>query len=166
MKTIGTVLLVLVAVMGMAMPVLGAEAGSSAGAYADWDIATQYSNAWAMTGDGDEYAGAGTNGASLGETDSSSGAGASDWDNYAAAGTQGYCVGIICDTTSAANAIENDEDGQTNAGADSNAEGIIVEVDSGAESFWGPPIYSNAGAYGYSVGGWADSSAGANAYVP
>lgn len=54
MKTIGTVLLVLVAVMGMAMPVLG-EATSSSGssAWTDGDYAGAISTTGALTGDSD-----------------------------------------------------------------------------------------------------------------
>lgn len=166
MRKIETVLLVLVTVMGMAMPVLGAEAGSSAGASANWDVASQFTTAWANTEDGDEYAIAGTGGASLGNTGSTSGAGANDLDQYASAETAGGCSGLACYTNSGADALEWDADGQTDAVANAEADGIIASAGSEAYSYWGPPIESESGASAEVVWGWATSDAGAEAYVP
>ena len=131
MKTIGTVLLVLVTVMGMAMPVLGATSGSSAGATAYGGFASQYTSSWADNGW--EYATAGTEGnVYIGGTESGSGAEASDGGMYADAGTGGSSVGIVADSYSAGYAFDDDANGVTDAGSESNAVGTYVYTTGGA----------------------------------
>lgn len=163
MKTIATVLLVLVAIIGMAGPVLGAESGSEAEASANDVYADQYTYSWADNGW--EYAEAGTYGfAVFGETGSSSGAEASDPGMDASAGTGGYSAGLYAYTGSDAYAYDDDPNGVTDAEADSYATGYIVGTDSGAWSSTYPESY--AWADGWAVYGYADSSAYADAYIP
>ncbi len=181
MKTIATVLLVLVAIIGMAGPVLGAEAGSSTGASADWDVATQYSYAWAQddeyTSYPDAYADAGTSGMAEGYTISGSSAAAGD--DWAGAGTGGYSEvegwfwwGGSAETYSETNAESWNEDGDTDTDAGSYAIGDnYVEAAGGSESYWGIPIYSESWAYGYVYdydgwNGWTESGGSSYAEVP
>lgn len=167
MKAIGTVLLVLVAVMGMAMPVLGADSGSTASVYADWLYADQSTYSWADNGV--EYADAGTYGEVIfiGDTGSTSGAGASDSGESADAATSGGCDGFVCDTYSEANAADYDTAGITGAGAVSAASGETVQTNGGAGGQnWALPITSGAWASGDVFLGSASSGAGASAYRP
>lgn len=162
MKAIGTVLLVLVAVMGMAMPVLGATSGSSAGATAYGGFASQYTASWADNGW--EYAAAGTEGnVFIGGTDSGSGAEASDGGMYADAGTGGDSVGIIADSYSYGYAFDDDPSGETDAGASSLATGSYVYTDGSAYSTTYPESFADA--YGYAEWGIAESGAGADAFI-
>lgn len=165
MKAIGTVLLVLVAMIGMAGPVLGAASGSSAGTVANGFSATQYSQSWADNGW--EYAEAGTTGGVIiGETASASGAEASDSGMYADAGTLGYSEGIIVGTESLADSHDDDSNGVTDAGADSYATGSDVSTNGGAGSTTYPSSYAWADGYAFGFPGYAESSAGADAYIP
>lgn len=171
MKTIGTVLLVLVAIIGMAGPVLGAEAGTSTGAYADWDVTTQYSYAWAQddeyTAYPDAYADAGTQGEAEGYTESGSSAAAgNDW---AGAETGGYSeseYGGYAGTYSDVYAESWDDDAYTVTAAGSYAAGEYVEVDDGSNAYWGYPIYSNSWASGYAEDGYANSGGWSYAEEP
>lgn len=165
MKTIGTVLLVLVTVMGMAMPVLGATSGSNAGASSSGGIASQYTNAWANNGW--EYASAGSDGyAIIGDTESSSGAASSDLGLDASAGTAGSSDGIIAYTESGASATEYDSAGIADADASSSASGWWVWSDSSADAQSDVlPYTANTWADGWAIIGSADSEATADAYV-
>lgn len=165
MKTTATILVVLVALIGMVAPVLGAEAGSQAGAYADWGIAQQYTFAWAQDDDftayPDAYADAETIGSAEGITGSESSAAASESAEEAAAETSGESSGETASSVSDTYAESWDDDGVTDTGAGSYAIGSYVQVGSGAEAYWGDlvvdPIYSNSWAGGYAEDGTASS---------
>ena len=160
MKTIGTVLLVLVTVMGMAMPVLGADAGSTASAGSDATSAWQDTYAWADNSW--EYAEAGTDGyAVLGATESGSGA-TSDGIS-ASAGTGGISIGILAGSGSDAYAYDNDPSGDTDAGAASGASGWDVAVSSYAGGTTYPESWAGADADVFVGVAW--SSTGAEAYI-
>lgn len=170
MRNIATVLLVLAAIIGMAGPVLGAESGSSATAYADWFYANAQTGAYAQTGfadpSPDAYADAGTFGEAAGSATNGAGATASDVTNDASAGTGGNAVGGDAYTVSNGYAESNNVGGVTDAGADSYAIGTTVITNSGASSFWGPPIWSGAGAEAYSSDFYAESGASSSADAP
>ncbi len=160
MKTIGAILLVLAL---FASPVLGADSASEAGAAANDVVATQYTYSWADNGW--EYAEAGTDGLVVyGVTESSSGATASDPDMYASAGTGGYSTGLYAETDSGAYAYDDDSNGVTDANADSYAIGYIVDTDSYAGGSTYPESWAGAG--GWAIYGYTDSSAFAEAYIP
>lgn len=160
MKAIGTVLLVLVAIMGMTAPVLGADAGSSANAGSDATIAWQDTDAWA--GNGWEYAEAGTDGyAIIGITASSSGA-TSDGTS-ASADTGGVSAGIIAASGSDAYAYDDDPSGDTDADATSGASGWVVAASSYAGSTTYPESWAGADASVILGVAWSDAEA--EAYI-
>lgn len=165
MKKIATVLLVLVVAMFMAAPVLGATAGSSGSAYADWDIAIPYADAWAETDDGDEYVEVASYGMSEGFGEASSEAEADDSGEVAEGWTQGYCDDY-CWTESDTYAEEDDEDGYTDADSDSYADGDYADAGTYVNAFWGPPIYSESDSWSVVEDGYAESSGHAIAEEP
>lgn len=148
MKTT-TVLVVLLALIGMAVPVFGAESGANSGASSNGLITTGYSDAWTQA---DDYTDAGSSSYAIigGANTASSSYGYGD---VAHSDTNGAAVGIFAGSTSYGYAEDTDVDNtQSTAGAGSYAIGVATS------------------SHGYSAGStlspsWAYADAGSDVFI-